>query len=86
MVSLFHIDYDNSLSLRRNCQRLGMFYGSKQAVRRIYRRVKATGYALKDIRAFDVLVDEKGRQCFRVYFDDFCFEVLNSWVLRGRGR
>lgn len=86
MYSLFHIDYDNSLSLRRNCQRLGMFYGSKQAVRRIYRRVKATGYTLKDIQAFDVLADDRRKLYFRVYFADCCIEVLNSWVLRGKAK
>ena len=86
MYSLFHIDYDHSQSLRRNCIRLGMFYGSKKAVNRIYRRVKSTGYTLKDIQAFDVLADDIRKLYFRVYFSDCCIEVLNSWVLRGKGR
>ena len=86
MYSIFHIDYDNTQSLRCNCRRLGMFYASKNAIRRIYRRVKATGYTLKDIQAFDVLEDDKRKLYFRVYFADCCIEVLNSWVLRGKGR
>lgn len=86
MVSVFHIDYDNSQSLRSNCRRLGTFYCSKNAVRRIYKRVKATGYTLKDIQAFDVLADDRCKLYFRVYFADCCIEVLNSWVLKGKGK
>lgn len=79
-LSLYHVEYDNSKSLKQNCFRLGMFYTAKHVVRRIYRLVERNGFSVKDIKSLRV-ISYANKLYFRVYFEELCIEWLNDYIL-----
>lgn len=90
MLSLSHIEYNHTQSLRQNCFRLGLLYASKSTVRRIYSRIRKCYEVLDTTQAFQVLQDENGEKWFRIYFgkssDDFefCVDLPDDFIRNGK--
>ena len=84
MYSILYVEYDNSLSLTKNCKRLGLAYGLKGSVRRIYALINRNGHSVQDVRYMSVLQPENGHELrFRVFFDYEVVEVYNRFILHG---